>query len=72
MSQSIKHRMSEGELSVNIVIDKVDKGWQMMIVDDDGIATQWEDNFTSKDAALAEGKAAIAEQGIRFFIGTGV
>lgn len=72
MPQSIKHRISEGELGVNIILDKADNGWQMMIVDDEGIATQWEDSFNSQDDALAEGKAAIAEQGIRFFIGTGV
>lgn len=71
MSKTVKQRVEQDNLGVDIVLTQTDKGWQMMIVDDEGIATSWEDVFSSKDEALAEAKAAIAEQGIKFFVGVG-
>ncbi len=71
MSNTIKHRIEQDNLAVNIVLTPAEQGWQMMIADDEGIATAWEDAFNTKEEALAEAKAAIAEHGIKFFIGNG-
>jgi hypothetical protein len=67
MSKPYKETIKDGDLRVHIVIEPGDKGWQLMIVNDHDEATQWEDVFSTKDEALREAKAAIAEQGVAFF-----
>lgn len=67
MSKPFKETVKDGNLRVHIVIEPVDDGWQLMIVNDHDEATQWEDPFKTKDEALQEAKAAIAEQGVAFF-----
>lgn len=67
MSKPYKETIKDGMLRVHIVIDPVEDGWQLMIVNDSDEATQWEDLFKSKEEALKEAKAAIAEQGVAFF-----
>ncbi len=67
MSKPYKETIKEGNLRVHIVIEPSDDGWQLMIVNDHDEATQWEDAFKTKDEALQEARAAIAEQGVAFF-----
>lgn len=67
MSKPFKETVTEGNLRVFIVVEPSDDGWRLMIVNDDDEATQWEDTFKTRDDALQEARAAIAEQGVAFF-----
>lgn len=67
MSKPYKETLNDGVQRVHIVIEPVDDGWQLAIVNDHDEATQWEDPFKTREEALKEAKAAIAEQGVVFF-----
>jgi len=67
MSTPYKETLKDGALRVHIVIEPTDDGWQLSIVNDSDEATSWEDAFKTREEALKEAKAAIAEQGVAFF-----
>ncbi len=60
--------VEENGVSVEIAIYRLeDGGWNLEIVASDGCSTVWDDLFDSDEAALAEGLAAIKDEGIKSF-----
>ena len=60
--------VEENGVSVEIAIYRLeDTEWSLEIVASDGCSTVWDDLFESDEAALAEGLAAIKDEGIKSF-----
>jgi hypothetical protein len=67
---TVSERIEENGQGLTIVaMETEEQRWQLIITDDDGNMTGWEDDFSEPQEAIAEGKASIAEQGMDFFIG---
>jgi hypothetical protein len=67
---TVSERIEENGQGLTIVaMETEQQRWQLIITDDDGNMTGWEDDFSNPQQAIAEGKASIAEQGLSFFIG---
>ena len=61
--------LEEGEHKVQLRAQLKEGLWYLDILDQDGNRTLWEDGFASQPDALAEGRAAVKEAGVAFFIG---
>ncbi|CAH0991985.1 hypothetical protein SIN8267_02100 [Sinobacterium norvegicum] len=67
MSTIHAETITEGSQQVTLNVEQNDQGWTLEIVSDKGNITNYEDSFDSKEAALEEGRAAIAEGGVSSF-----
>lgn len=59
----------QDDLILTAQVSAEEDGWSLLLIDKDGNGTAWEDPFDSVESAFCEAEAAIAEQGIAFFIG---
>ena len=64
-----QQRFEENGLILTAHANREENGWSLILVDEEGNGTAWEDTFNSAEEAFDEAQAAIAEQGMAFFIG---
>jgi hypothetical protein len=56
---------SEGGLTIDVQIYRVEhEKWALEIIDSEGTSTVWDDQFETDEAAHAEFRRCIAEEGI--------
>ena len=56
---------SEGGLTVDVQIYRLENStWTLEVIDGEGTSTVWDDPFDTAEAALAEFRRCIAEEGI--------
>lgn len=67
--QEISEWLGDGERKVQIRAQLQEGLWYLDILDKDNNRTLWEDGFSNQQEALAEGRAAVEEAGVDYFIG---
>lgn len=71
---TVSQRVEDNGVGVTVIAieqegDTQENRWQLVITDDAGNMTGWEDDFANAEDAIAEGLAAVQQQGVSFFIG---
>lgn len=67
---ALSRTFTDGGKTLNIEITSDGKGgWLLAVADTNGNITNWEDPFSSEQAALDEALDAIKSEGIDLFIG---
>lgn len=70
---TVSQRVEDNGVGVTVIAieqeAEANNRWQLVITDDAGNMTGWEDDFSNPEEAIAEGLAAVEQQGVSFFIG---
>jgi hypothetical protein len=65
ITSSLSGPYSEGGLTVDVRIYRLENSkWTLEVIDSEGTSTVWDDPFGTAEAALAEFRRCIAEEGI--------
>lgn len=70
---TVSQRVEDNGVGVTVIAieqeEQANNRWQLVITDDAGNMTGWEDDFATAEEAVTEGLAAVKQQGVSFFIG---
>ena len=65
ITSSLSGPYSEGGLTVDVRIYRLENSkWRLEVIDSEGTSTVWDDPFDTAEAAHAEFRRCVAEEGI--------
>ena len=74
INSGLSRTVTDQGVTVRVEIYRLDDrpGWTLEVVNEKGTSTVWDDLFDTDDAAYAEFKSAVATDGMKSFLDSGV